>query len=237
MKKLILFLAFLSLLFSCNSSSEKPISEEKASVSEAALTYLALGDSYTIGESVPEEARWPMQLADSLRERGVEIEEPKIIAKTGWTTGDLLKGMDAQLEDEKQYDLVSILIGVNNQYQGRSIEEYEQELRTIFDRAIARSKTGAAGVFAVSIPDYGATPFGASKSEEIAREIEEFNTVFKKIANAYDVAFYNITPVSKRAKDEPGLVAEDGLHPSGKMYSLWVNEFLEEVIEKVSSEI
>ncbi len=234
MKKLILLFSFLCLFISCNSSSEK-VEETAPVIEEQPFTYLALGDSYTIGESVAEEARWPLQLADSLRERDVEIDKPKIIAKTGWTTGDLLNGMDAQLEDGEQYDLVSILIGVNNQYQGRSIEEYEQELQTIFDRAITRSKTGAAGVFAVSIPDYGATPFGASKSEEIAKEIEEFNAVFKRIAEAHDVPFYNITPVSKRAKDEPDLVAEDGLHPSGKMYSLWVHEFVDEVLEKTSA--
>lgn len=236
MKKLIFFLPFLSLLISCNSSSEK--AEETAPVvEEQPLTFLALGDSYTIGESVPEEARWPLQLADSLQERGVQIEKPKIIAKTGWTTRDLLNGMDAQLKDDEQYDLVSILIGVNNQYQGRSIEEYEQELETIFNQAISRSKTGASGVFAVSIPDYGATPFGASKEEEIGKEIEEFNAVFKRISEAHNVAFYNITPVSKRAKNEPDLVAEDGLHPSGKMYSLWVNEFVDELVEKISSGI
>ena len=237
MKKLSFLFPFLCLFISCNTSSEKAVPEEKQTTLEESLTYLALGDSYTIGESVAEEARWPLQLADSLREKGVEIEKPKIIAKTGWTTGDLLAGMDAQLQENKQYDLVSILIGVNNQYQGRSIEEYEQELEVIFNRAIARSKTGNSGVFAVSIPDYGATPFGASKAEEIAKEIEEFNAVFKKIAEANNVAFYNITPVSKRAKNEPALVAEDGLHPSGKMYSLWVSEFLEEVAKKISSEI
>ena len=236
MKKLVLLFPFLCLFISCNSSSEK-VEETTPVIEEQPLTYLALGDSYTIGESVSEEARWPLQLADSLRKRGVEIDKPKIIAKTGWTTGDLLSGMDVQLEDGEQYDLVSILIGVNNQYQGRSIEEYEQELQTIFDRAIARSKTGAAGVFAVSIPDYGATPFGASRAEEIAKEIEEFNAVFERIAEAHDVPFYNITPVSKRAKNEPDLVAEDGLHPSGKMYSLWVNEFVDEVLEKISAEI
>lgn len=206
-------------------------------VEEQPLTYLALGDSYTIGESVAEEARWPMQLADSLRERGVEIQKPKIIAKTGWTTADLLRGMDEQLQENEQYDFVSILIGVNNQYQGRSIEEYEQELETIFNRAIALSNTGAAGVFAVSIPDYGATPFGAPKAEEIAKEIEEFNTVFKRISEAHNVPFYNITPVSKRAKNESDLVAKDGLHPSGRMYSLWVNEFLDELAEKISAKI
>ena len=237
MKNLSFLGLIILILISCNDSSEKTVAEENETPAEASLTYLALGDSYTIGESVAEEARWPLQLADSLRERGIEIEQPKIIAKTGWTTGDLLQAMDQQLQEGEQYDLVSILIGVNNQYQGRTIEEYEQQLKEIFDRAIARSKTGKSGVFAVSIPDYGATPFGAPKAEEIAKEIEEFNAVFERIAEAHEVAFYDITPVSKRAKNEPDLVANDGLHPSGKMYSLWVSEFLDELAEKITSEI
>ncbi|GAB2773705.1 SGNH/GDSL hydrolase family protein [Salinimicrobium soli] len=235
MRKFTCLAVLILSLISCNNSSEKEVPDPV--VYEEPMTYLALGDSYTIGESVAEEERWPMQLVDSLQKKGVRIRDPKIIAKTGWTTADLLAGMDEQLENGVRYDLVSILIGVNNQYQGRSIEEYEQELRVIFDRALALSFPGKAGVFAVSIPDYGATPFGASKSEEIAKEIEEFNAVFQKVALEYGVDFYNITPISKRAKDEPSLVANDGLHPSGEMYSLWVEEFLDEILAKVSSEI
>ena len=237
MKNLSIIVFIFFAFISCNDSSEKSLPEDNEIPVEAPLTYLALGDSYTIGESVTEEARWPMQLVDSLRKKGLLIEKPKIIAKTGWTTADLLDGMDTQLHENEQYDLVSILIGVNNQYQGRPIEEYEQELEEIFTRAISRSKTGASGVFAVSIPDYGATPFGASKFEEIAKEIEEFNTVFKRITEVHEVAFYNITPISKRAENDPDLVANDGLHPSGKMYSLWVSEFLDELAEKLTSKI
>ncbi|MGB7841546.1 MAG: SGNH/GDSL hydrolase family protein [Salinimicrobium sp.] len=237
MKNLSIIVFIFFVFISCNDSSEKSLPEDNEIPVEAPLTYLALGDSYTIGESVTEEARWPMQLVDSLRKKGVLIEKPKIIAKTGWTTADLLDGMDTQLHKNEQYDLVSILIGVNNQYQGSAREEYEHELEEIFTRAISRSKTGASGVFAVSIPDYGATPFGASKFEEIAKEIEEFNTVFKRITEVHEVAFYNITPISKRAENDPDLVANDGLHPSGKMYSLWVSEFLDELAEKLTSKI
>ena len=231
MKKFYSFLFIILLLTSCNDKEPK-ITEE----STEPLTYLALGDSYTIGESVPEEGRWPVQLVDSLQKRGVEINAPKIIAKTGWTTQDLLSAMEKQLGDEK-FDLVSILIGVNNQYQGKSIENYRIDLDKIFSEAIAHSKTGKEGVFAVSIPDYGATPFGAERSEEIAAEIEQFNAVFKEKAETFGVPFYNITPISKRAAQEPELVANDDLHPSAEMYSLWVAEFIDEVVQIISPEI
>lgn len=203
---------------------------------EEELTYLALGDSYTIGESVETNLRWPVQLVDSLRELGIPVDAPKIIARTGWTTNDLLRAMDNQLKDE-QYDLVSLLIGVNNQYQGKSLEEYERDLRELFSRSIALSEHGKEGIFAITIPDYGVTPFGASKSDEISREIMEFNSVFKRVASEYEIAVYDITPISIMAAEDETLVASDGLHPSGKMYTLWVEEFVDEVAEKISSEI
>ena len=235
-KMRLFYLAFLILIMFSGCKEEPQEIPEQPVEKEQDLTYLALGDSYTIGESVETDLRWPVQLVDSLRERGIAIDAPKIIARTGWTTGDLLAAMDEQLED-KQYDLVSLLIGVNNQYQGRSIEEYEEELRELFTRSIARSRTGNEGVFAVTIPDYGATPFGAARAEEIGREIKEFNDVFKRIAAEYEVEVYDITPISELAVEDETLVASDELHPSGKMYSLWVEEFVDEVAEKISSEI
>lgn len=231
-----LFSFFVILVLSgCNNSSE--VKEETAVTSEPseAISYLALGDSYTIGESVEPAMRWPVLLADSLRRRGYDVENPQIIATTGWTTGDLLSAMDMQLEEET-FDLISVLIGVNNQYQGKSIEAYEQDLHKIFSRAVELSRRGREGVFAVSIPDYGATPFGSQNAEEIGREIDEFNAVFRKVAGEYGVEFYNITPISKRAESEPELIAEDGLHPSGRMYRLWVTEFVDEVAQLLSDE-
>ncbi|MEG9328081.1 SGNH/GDSL hydrolase family protein [Salinimicrobium catena] len=232
MKKIFIVFALAFVFMSClDSEAEKknPIKETNE------LTYLALGDSYTIGESVHSSLRWPVQLSDSLRKRGIPLNHPRIIARTGWTTGDLLAAMDKRLKEE-QFDLVSVLIGVNNQYQGRSIEEYEKELREIFQRAIARSKSGAERVFAVSIPDYGVTPFGAENSETIAKEVAEFNSVFKRVAGEFGVEFYNITPVSKKAKEDKDLTASDELHPSGKMYSLWVQEIADRLAEKLPSE-
>lgn len=225
MRSIIVIFGLVFLMMSCTSSTEALDPEEN---NPNGLSYLALGDSYTIGESVTEEMRWPVQLVNQLRSKGVAINSPRIIAKTGWTTDNLLNAMDANLENEK-YDLVSVLIGVNNQYQNKSILDFEEDLNLIFSEAIMLSAKGNAGVFVVSIPDYGATPFGFSNSEEIGREVEEFNAVLERLAGDYDLAFHNITPISKRAKSDKSLVANDGLHPSGKMYKLWVDLFVDEV--------
>lgn len=232
MKRFLIFCLALTLFFSCKESST-PENEEVTE--KNTVNYLALGDSYTIGESVAAENRWPVQLTERLRADGFEIQDPMIIATTGWTTQDLLKAINSQLSNEK-FDLVSVSIGVNNQYQGKPISEYREDLYTIFRKAISLSKNDTEGVFAVSIPDYGATPFGAARSEEIGRELEEFNNVFEEVATEFDIDFYNITPISKRAAEEPELTAQDNLHPSGEMYRLWVDHFYEEVKEKLDLE-
>lgn len=218
----------LVLITGCKNNSDEMDREEPHEIN-----YLALGDSYTVGESVAENERWPVQLVAELKNRGYPVEDPRIIATTGWTTRDLLNVMENELEDGK-YELISISIGVNNQYQGRSLEEYEEELREIFRRALELSRQGSEGVFALSIPDYGVTPFGKSKAEEISRELEKFNAVFEEVSQEYGVDFYNITPISKRAADEPKLTAEDDLHPSGEMYELWVEEIIDEVERKLN---
>jgi len=229
MKKI--YFLFLSLiLFSCSSTVD---SVSNSTPEDPQYTYLALGDSYTIGESVVETQRWPVQLAEQLRSKGYKLAAPKIIAKTGWTTEDLLRGMENELNIQRDFDLVSILIGVNNQYQGKRITEYEEDLRTIFRKAVNHSKTMENGVFAVSIPDYGYTPFGAADQEEISAEIDRFNAVFKRIADEFNVPFYNITPISRDAVNNPDLVASDGLHPSGLMYQLWVDQIVNQVAEKL----
>ena len=216
-------------MVSCNATMDTTSNETPENPK---YTYLALGDSYTIGESVRETERWPVQLTEQLRNRNYEMAAPMIIAKTGWTTSDLLRGMDQNLEVQRDFDLVSILIGVNNQYQGKLITEYEEELRQIFRRAINHSKTLEKGVFAVSIPDYGYTPFGSSNQEKISAEIDRFNQVFKRVADEFGVVFYNITPIS-RDSSNPELVASDGLHPSALQYQLWVESFVSQVAEKL----
>ena len=229
MKK-IYFVLLSLILFSCSSTLDVRNNPEPENPN---YTYLALGDSYTIGESVVETQRWPVQLVEQLRARGYKMAPPKIIAKTGWTTGDLLRGIDDELDVQRDFDIVSILIGVNNQYQGKLITEYEEELRTIFRKAINHSKTREKGVFAVSIPDYGYTPFGAENQEEISAGIDRFNEVFKRVAADFNVPFYNITPISRDAANNAELVASDGLHPSGLMYKYWVDQFVNQVAEKL----
>lgn len=228
MKQISIICLMLMLFWGCKENA----SENITVVEQHPLRYLALGDSYTIGESVAPEMRWPVQLVEQLRGDGFEIEDPRIIATTGWTTQDLLKAIDAQLNNEK-FDLVSVLIGVNNQYQGKSIETYREDLKEVFKEAIAHSVNGAAGVFAVSIPDYGVTPFGAENSEKIGSEIDDFNEAFKEVALEFDIEFYDITPISREAIEQPELIAGDNLHPSGDMYRLWVEKYFLEVKQKL----
>ncbi|MCP9201184.1 SGNH/GDSL hydrolase family protein [Gramella sp. GC03-9] len=232
MKKLCYF--FLSIfLISCSSTSSTLDTSSNQTPEDPRFSYLALGDSYTIGESVVETERWPVQLAEQLRARGYKVAPPKIIAKTGWTTRDLLDGIERELDVQRDYDLVSILIGVNNQYQNRPLSEYEEELRTVFRKAINHSKTMEKGVFAVSIPDYGYTPFGLRDQEDISAEIDRFNEVFRRVAEEFEVEFFNITPISRQGLENPDLIASDDLHPSGLMYSSWVDQFVNQVAEKL----
>ena len=196
-----------------------------------ALSYLALGDSYTIGESVNESDRWPNQLMKVLSEKGYNISKPRIIATTGWRT-DNLKDAILKADLKSEYDLVSLLIGVNNQYQGKSADQYAIEFEDLLKTAIQLAKRKSTNVFVVSIPDYGYTPFGLPKKESISIQIDEFNAINKRITEKYNVAYYNITDISRHGLDDPALVADDGLHPSGKMYSLWVERIMKKFILK-----
>lgn len=185
--------------------------------------YLALGDSYTIGEAVPADERWPHILQGRLVGDGLKVEMPKIIATTGWTTDELQAAIDKE-NPAKNYDLVSLLIGVNNQYRGYPIGQYKTEFESLLKQAIAFAQNRAERTFVVSIPDYGVTPFAAEKDPpKIARELDEYNAIAQEICKKYQVAFVDITPGSRRASEDPALVAEDGLHPSGKMYKEWVD--------------
>lgn len=189
-----------------------------------AYKYLALGDSYTIGEAVAPDERWPHVLQGRLVGDGIKVESPDIIATTGWTTDELQAAID-QAKPSSDYDLVSLLIGVNNQYRGYPIEQYINEFESLLKRAIGFAGDRANRTFVVSIPDYGVTPFAAEKNPaKIARELDDYNREAQAICKAYNVAFIDITPGSKRAAQDPSLVAEDGLHPSGKMYKEWVDE-------------
>ncbi|GAB2489413.1 SGNH/GDSL hydrolase family protein [Arenimonas alkanexedens] len=187
------------------------------------MRYLALGDSYTIGESVPEAGRWPQQLALALRARDIALDDPRIIAATGWSTDELSAAMDAA-EPLGQYDFVSLLIGVNNQYRGWNLGEYRLEFAGLLERAIALAGDRPGRVLALSIPDWGVTPFGQASgrdTDEIARQLDGFNAAAADECAARGVGFVDISPVSRVRGAEPGMVAEDGLHPSAAMYTRW----------------
>lgn len=198
---------------------------------DGASKYLALGDSYTIGESVSERDRWPNQLADLLISDSNHPIDTKIIATTGWRTDNLINAINiAKLKDE--YDLVSILIGVNNQYQGKPVDQYAIEFEELLKTSIRLAKGKRENVFVVSIPDYGFTPFGQKNQSKISKEIDQFNEVNKKISNQYNIKYISITDISRQAISDPSLVAPDGLHPSGKMYSLWAQRITNQVTLK-----
>lgn len=197
--------------------------------------YLALGDSYTIGESVAAEHRWPNQLVAKVAASNNAVFEPvQIIATTGWTTDELKAGIAEVKPQENAYDFVSLLIGVNNQYRGYPIADFEREFEELLNQAISYAKKKE-NVFVVSIPDYGVTPFAASKNpEKIGKEVKEYNDLSKKIAEKYDVEFFDIYPISKKALNDDSYVADDKLHPSGKMYVEWAELILPWMDKKVN---
>lgn len=194
----------------------------------APLTYLALGDSYTIGESVETNKRWPVQLKNQLNENGIGIEEPLIIAKTGWRTDEMLAAAQSELNDTT-FDIVSLLIGVNNEFQGKTPESFEVEFEQCLEYAISTSKRGNKGVFVMSIPDYGYTPFGMKKQEAISKRIDAYNAICKRISQEKGVLYINITDLSRRVKEDDSLVANDELHPSAEQYALWVQKAIDKV--------
>jgi len=195
------------------------------------FSFLALGDSYTIGEQVDSSLRWPAQLARRLREERFPLSDPLIIAQTGWTTDELEAGIQA-VGPTGPFDLVSLLIGVNNQYRGREVEEYRIQLRGLLNQAVALSGGRPERVLVLSIPDWGVMPFAGDRDRgSIARQIDSFNRAKKEEAAALGIRFVDITEISREALGNPSLAAEDGLHPSGLQYSLWVDEALPVVRE------
>jgi lysophospholipase L1-like esterase len=202
MTRWILALAFLS---SCSGMSTPPAAHAR---------YLALGDSYTIGESVPATDRFPVQLARELR-----LGDPEIIARTGWTTDELNAAIDAA-NPHGPYDLVTLLIGVNNQYRGRDAEQYRGEFAALLRRAIGFAGGDAKKVVVVSIPDWGVTPFAEGRDgAKIGTEIDRYNAINREETARAGAKYVDITPISRG--NDPTLVAGDGLHPAGKQYTEW----------------
>lgn len=186
--------------------------------------YLALGDSYTIGTSVGADERFPVQTVARLITTGVPMNPAEIRATNGWTTGNLLFSLNSTLPSKTNYDLVSLLIGVNNQYQGRSQAEYRIEFMQLLNKAIAYASGRKSRVFVLSIPDYSVTPFGQNyDTARIRSEIDAFNAINKEISLQSGVTYVDITGISREARYLHDLVASDGLHPSGRQYQRWVN--------------
>jgi lysophospholipase L1-like esterase len=187
------------------------------------LRHLALGDSYTIGEGVAEDSRWPVQLARALRSEGIALDDPDIIATTGWTTDELAAAIDAA-QPADDYALVSLLIGVNNQYRGRSVDEYRHEFSALLERAIGFAGGRSDRVLVLGIPDWGVTRFGHASGRDlavIADELDAYNDAARDICALRGVAFVDITPVSRDRGAAPDMLADDGLHPSAAMYARW----------------
>ena len=190
-------------------------------------SYLALGDSYTIGESVPNAKNFPNQTVALLRKAGFRIEEPALIAKTGWTTDELQEQL-SRTRLALPFDVVSLLIGVNNQYRGRSVDEYALQFEQLLQQAIHYAGDQPSHVIILSIPDWGVTPFAEGRDrKKIAAEIDAFNAINERISRQYGVHYVNITAFTREAGSNPGLVAKDGLHPSDRDYARWAKQVAE----------
>ena len=201
------------------------------------MDYLALGDSYTIGEGVAPAERWPDVMAAALRAQGVPLDAPRVIATTGWTTDELSAAMDAA-EPLGTWDFVSLLIGVNNQYRGRGADEYGEQFEALLRRAIALAAGRTDRVLVLSIPDWGATRFGAESGRDLAqvsRELDAFNAAACDISESLGVAFVDITPVSREQGGDAAMLADDGLHPSAAMHALWARAALPVASQLLSS--
>ena len=208
------------ILSSCYKEKEK---------NQSNLRYLALGDSYTIGEGIEFEYNYPKQIVNQI----FLIDTVTVIAKTGWTTDELIDTLN-NLQLDK-FDVVSLLIGVNNQFRGYQIDKYIMEFESLLNRAIDYSKDKK-NVFVLSIPDYGVTPFGKVKGQErIYREINSYNNINRIMAEKYNVMYFDITEISRKAENDSSLLAEDKLHPSKKMYKMWIEKLKNELLDSLKN--
>jgi lysophospholipase L1-like esterase len=231
MLRYTLYLGILQiLLLASNLNVHGQGSVPSPTVEQRPVRYLALGDSYTIGEAVTEDERWPMQLRDSLLAHGMEMEWYKIIAHAGWKSRELREAID-QVKPDKNYNLVSLLIGVNDFFQGRSIDEYKTRFQQLLDIAVAHAGGRKDRVFVVSIPDYSYTPRYKDHQDIVSKGIDAFNVLNRKITLAAGIQYIDITILSRRGLSDPHWVSLDGLHPSGEQYTAWVKAMLPTVLQ------
>jgi lysophospholipase L1-like esterase len=219
LRYIFLFLSFYLMSMS-ETNAQKP------------FTYLALGDSYTIGESLPLEDNFPHQTVDLLRKKGILMADPEIVAKTGWTTDELMAAISKRAL-KSNYDYVSLLIGVNNQYRGRDIATYQKEFEQLLLQAIQFAGGNTQHVYVLSIPDWGATPFAEGRDrKKIEKEIDQFNATNKKTAAEHKVHYIEITAGTREAKQDVSLVADDKLHPSKKEYARWAEKLSRAIVKE-----
>jgi lysophospholipase L1-like esterase len=238
--KIIKFSYFLIFIIACNSSSSfddetlNSIDEDASinqnlnsdNLNQTQFSLLALGDSYTIGEGVNEDQRWPNQFIKVAYENGVDFSSSRIIAETGWKTYDLINAIESS-NFEKKYDYVSLLIGVNNQFNSRPVNEFKNDLDKLLIK-INNLKKKSGSVLIISIPDWGSSPFGEGfDRNEISNEINTFNNSLKSFANINGLNYVDVTEISRRAINEPNLIAIDNLHPSGIMYLEWAKKIFQ----------
>lgn len=224
MKQVLAILIFFAYCSACNKKTVgSPMTVDPIITKQ--YYYLAVGDSYTVGESVPATENFPSQVVSTMLNNAVAFQQARIIAKTGWTTDELETGIiasNAANPFRPSYDFVSLLIGVNNQYRGRSVDSYKPEFEELLKKAIRYAGNRADRVVVLSIPDWGVTPFAAGRDRaQIAREIDAYNAVNKQVSLQYNVHFIDITPWTREAATDNTLLAIDGLHPSGKEYKRW----------------
>jgi len=195
------------------------------------MRYLALGDSYTIGELVPLEKNFPHQTVTVLKGKNINLQLDKTIAVTGWTTGELNEAI-AKEKPTQDYDWVTLLIGVNNQYRGQEIERYEKELYNLISQSILFAKGRASRVIILSIPDWGMTPFNTKRDiTQVSKEIDEYNTIKKKWAEHFGCPYLDITPLTRKFSKNEDYLTEDKLHLTGTMYRLWAERIARIIID------
>lgn len=226
----LIILVISSLYLGCIEKDNTDKMEEKT------YSYLALGDSYTIGEGVEESGRYPNQAVEALKSKNLFFEKPTIIAKTGWTTDELDQGIEAAGIHGKTYDLVTLLIGVNNQYRGRPVTDYESEFRKMLTKAIQFAKGNPRHVVVISIPDWGITPFAENRGtdkEKVAKEIDAYNAAKERISKELGVFYIDITEEYRKIGALPEMVVEDKLHPSALVYKSWSEKLVKVISEKM----
>ncbi|HYJ37924.1 MAG TPA: SGNH/GDSL hydrolase family protein [Chitinophagaceae bacterium] len=198
------------------------------------MTYLALGDSYTIGEGVLLHESFPYQVVQLLRREGFMFHAPEIIAKTGWTTDELQSEISAT-KLLSSYEFVSLLIGVNNQYREKSLEEYRQQMESLLKKSIRLAANRPARVIVLSIPDWGVTPYAANRDrKKIAEGIDDFNLIKKSISLQQQTHFIDITSGSREIGNDVSSIVNDGLHPSGKEYYRWARLVADKMLQEIA---